>query len=583
MNSEKKLTGYPSIDKPWLKYYSEDAKNTTIPEYTIWEYMYENNKNNPNDIALIYFGKKISYGELFRNIAKCACALQSIGVKQNEIVTIALPSIPETLYLVYALNRIGAVANMIHPLAGANEIRDYLNEVESRFFFMFNTTYNIVATVLEQTQVEKNIVISPAESMQLGIKQLYELKNKKISLSVDKSCMLWSDFFNLGNIKHFLNCKKNINSVAIISHTGGTTGEPKGVMVSDMNVNAIIVQIGCTLPHRRQETTLVVLPPFINYSLVNAMLEPLALGFKVALIPEYKPEMFHKYLKQYRPNHINSIPLYLEALLSNEKLKKMDMSCLINVVSGGYELNEEKERAINFFISERGAQSNISKGLGSTELTCCATFTYKECNKLGSVGIPLVLNNCKIVDPKTDDELKYNEIGEICFCSPTLMIGYYKKREATDAIIKVHDDGKRWIHTGDLGYITENGIIYIKDRIKRILTTKGNDGIMTKLFPARIENAVLRHSAVKLCCAIGIPNVERINIPKVFIVLNNGYYENKQLTENIIAHCHKFLPDYMVPEVVEYVNDLPRTERGKVDYRALERMAEEQTETIIKN
>lgn len=575
MSETKKLTGYPSIDKPWLKYYSEEARNAQIPECTIWEYMYRNNKDYPNDTALLYFGRKISYGELFKNIDKCAAALLNLGVKENDIVTVALPSIPEALYLVYALNKIGAVANMIHPLAGAREIRDYLNEVSGKYFFMFTGTYDIVAPILEETQVEKAIVISPGESLPFGIRLLYNMKNKAPDLSATRCCIYWKEFIKLGKNSSVVAVNKDIASVALISHTGGTTGEPKGVMVSDRNVNAIIMQIGCTLSHHRQETTLVVLPPFINYSLVNAMFEPLALGFKTALIPDYKPECFHKYFKQYHPNHINSIPHYLEAILGNEKLKNMDMSCIINIVSGGDGLNEEKEKAINEFLHDRGVITNVRKGLGSTELVSCATFSYKECNEIGSVGIPLLLNNCKIIDPDTGNELKYNEIGEICFSSPTLMIGYYNKQEATDSIIKLHDDGQRWIHTGDLGFITEDGVIFVKGRIKRMICTKGNDGISTKIFPDRIERVVSEHPAVSICCSVGVPDEIRNNIPMVYVVINEGYSESEELTESILTQCKNQLPNYMVPEIVKYMEELPRTNRGKVDYRALEKMAEE--------
>ena len=575
MNSEKKCTGYPSIDKPWLKYYSEKALNTPIPECTIWEYMYENNKDHLNDTALVYFGKKIVYAELFRNIDKCAHALKAFGVKENEIVTVALPSIPEALYLVYALNKVGAVANMIHPLAGAGEIKNYLNEVNTKHFFMFTGTYDIISSTLSETSVEKAVVISAAESLPFGIKQLYCAKNKAPDLSATPSCIYWKDFLNLGKAAPFDAVKKDITSVALISHTGGTTGDPKGVMVSDRNVNAIIMQVGSSFPHERQQTTLVVLPPFINYSLVNAMLESLVLGLKVVLIPEYKPEMFHKYLKQYHPNHLNSIPPYLEAFLTNEKLKKMDLSCLVNVVAGGDGLNTENEKAINAFLRERGATCNVTKGLGSTELVCCATYSYEACNEIGSVGIPLMLNTCKIMDPDSGAEMKYNEIGEICFCSPTLMIGYYNRQDATDAIIKVHEDGNRWIHTGDLGYLTEDGVLYVKGRIKRIMTTRGTDGIASKLFPDRIESTVSQHPAVNLCCAIGVPDEERVNIPKVVIVLNEGYAQSDALTQEILAHCKEELPHYMLPEIVEYMEQLPRTERGKIDYRALEKMAQE--------
>ena len=571
---EKKLTGYPSIDKPWLKYYSEEAINATLLECTIYEYLYENNKDYPNDIALEYMGAKITYGELFLHIGECEKSLTALQVKQGDIVTVALPSIPEALYMVYALNKMGAVANMIHPLAGEKEILHYLNEVSSEVAVIFEGTYKIVQNSIHTTTVKKAVVVSAGDSLPFGIKQLYLLKNKLPVFSADSMFMNWKQFIANGKSVTAVSVKKDSSAVAVISHTGGTTGEPKGVMCSDRNINALIWQIGCNLPHGRQERYLVVLPPFINYSLVNAMLEPLAFGFCVILIPAYDPNKFDEYIKKYRPNHISSIPAYWEACLSNEKLKHMDLSCLKYIFYGGDAMNVKKEAEVNELLANGGANIKLRKGLGSTEMVSAATVTYDDCNMPGSVGAPLVKINCKIVEPDTFDELTYNQEGEICFAGDTLMLGYYNKLDATDEIVKIHPDGQRWIHTGDLGYITENGVLFITGRIKRIIMTKGKDGVVTKMFPDRIEKAVLKHPAVGLCCVIGVADDARIHYAKAVVVLNSECKANDQLTKEIIQNCKDVLPEYMVPETVEYRTDLPRTERGKVDYRELEREAE---------
>ncbi len=221
-----------------------------------------------------------------------------------------------------------------------------------------------------------------------------------------------------------------------------------------------------------------------------------------------------------------------------------------------------------------GAQMPLRKGLGSTEMISAATITYDDCNMPGSVGAPLVRVNCKIVEPGTFDELIYNQEGEICIAGDTLMLGYYNKPEATDEIVKIHPDGERWIHTGDLGYITEKGVLFITGRIKRIIMTKGKDGVVTKMFPDRIEKAVLEHPAVGLCCAIGVEDAARIHYAKAVVVLNEGFTTSEKLTQQIIENCKQKLPEYMVPEAIEYRSDLLRTERGKVDYRALEKEAE---------
>ena len=565
MTEEKTLTGYPSIDKPWLKYYSEEAINAPLPECTIYEYLWEHNKDFPKDIALEYMGRKISYGELFIHIDECVKALTALNVKKGDIVTIALPSIPEALYMVYALNKMGAIANMIHPLAGEQELINYLNEVNSDVAVIFEGTYNIIEKSIGTSSVKKAVVVSAGDSLPLGIKQLYMMKNKLPKFPSNGMFMNWKQFIANGKNVNPSYAQKDSSTVAVISHTGGTTGEPKGVMCSDKNVNAEIWQIGCNLPHERQERVLVVLPPFINYSLVNAMLEPLAFGFSVILVPKYEPEKFDEYVRKYRPNHLNSIPAYYEACLYNEKLKQMDLSCLKYIFYGGDAMNVKKEEEVNKLLASCGVKMKLRKGLGSTEMVSAATVTYDDCNMLGSVGAPLVRVNCKIVEPGTLDELAYNQEGEICFAGDTLMLGYYNKPEATDEIIKIHSDGQRWIHTGDLGYVTESGVLFVSGRIKRIIMTKGKDGVITKMFPDRIEKAV------GLCCAIGVEDEKRIHYAKAVVVLNDGYTSSKQLSQDIINKCKDILPEYMIPEVIEYRTDLPRTERGKVDYRALEK------------
>lgn len=567
-------TGYPSIDKPWLKYYPKELTELPLPECTIYEYLLQNNTEYPNDIAINYLGREIPYKELFDRIDQTAAAFQSLGVKNGEIVTVALPSIPEAVYCVYALNKIGAVANMIHPLAGKNEIINYLNEVESRVAVLFDATYRIISDSISQTHLCHTIIVSAGCSMPNGIKQLYNIKNGKNKLPDDTGFMTWNTFFSSGKNHAAEASRKDIDSLAIISHTGGTTGEPKGVMCSDRNINTLIWQVGHVLPSKRQDHMLVVLPPFVNYSLVNGIFEPLSLGHTVILIPAYKPDCFIKYVKKYKPNHINSIPAYMEAILKIKDAGSADLSCLQYVYYGGEAMDVGTEEAINSLLLSRGAHYKMGKGLGSTEMVSSATLALPDHNIPGSAGIPFPLVNCSICDPQTYEECSYNTEGEICFSGNTVMLGYYHHQQATNDIIKVHKDGQRWLHTGDLGYISDDGDVFVTGRIKRILMTKGKDQQITKIFPDRIEKVLYSHPAIDLCCVIGIPDEQRINYPKAYIVLKQGTEESEKTTNSIIEFCKQNLPEYMVPEEIEYRIDLPRTDRGKVDYRVLEKQTQ---------
>jgi long-chain acyl-CoA synthetase len=343
-------------------------------------------------------------------------------------------------------------------------------------------------------------------------------------------------------------------------------------MVSDYNVNAEIWQVVKTMENKRQQVMMAVLPPFVNYSLVNTMLEPLYAGFTTVLLPKYEPEKFAEYVTKYRVNHVNSIPAYWEALLTIPNIQKYYLSGLGFVFYGGEGMPKDKEEKVNEVLASCGAKVKLQKGLGMTELTSAATATFESVNatSTGIVGIPLAKMIVKAVDVDDGAEKTYGEEGELCITGPTVMLGYYHNKSATDDLIKTDDDGVRWIHTGDLGRINQDGVVRITGRVKRIIMTKGSDGQVTKMFPNRIEKAVHTDDSVGLCCVVGVPDEQRINVPKAYIVLNPGFEKTEETKQKIIQNCKKMLPGYMVPEEIEFRDSLPRTPRGKIDYRALE-------------
>ena len=567
----KTMNAYPSIDKPWLKFYTPEVVNGDLPECTIYDFMMQNNKDHPSDIAINYLGNKITYGDLFRNIDKAAAAFLNAGVKEKEIVTVALPSIPEAIYCVYALNKIGAIANMIHPLAGKSETAFYVNEVKSRIVLIFDGAYETVADILPTTTAEKVIVVSVGDSLPRLKQAAYALKVKQPKLD-NSLFQSWKSFISDGAKTEVKAVKRDYKETAIISHTGGTTGEPKGCMVSDYNVNAEIWQVVKTMENKRQQVMMAVLPPFVNYSLVNTMLEPLYAGFTTVLLPKYEPEKFAEYVTKYHVNHVNSIPAYWGALLTIPNIQKYDLSSLGFVFYGGEGMPKDKEEKVNEVLASCGAKVKLQKGLGMTELTSAATATFENVNatSTGIVGIPLAKMIVKAVDVDDGAEKIYGEEGELCITGPTVMLGYFHNKSATDDLIKTDEGGVRWIHTGDLGRINQDGVVRITGRVKRIIMTKGSDGQVTKMFPNRIEKAVHTDDSVGLCCVVGVPDEQRINVPKAYIVLTPGFEKTEETKQKIIQNCKKMLPGYMVPEEIEFRDSLPRTPRGKNDYRALE-------------
>lgn len=568
MKTTHNMTGFPSIDKPWLKYYSDEIINAQVPERTLYENLVENNREYPKDVALNYMGRKITYEELFANIDKTCAAFLKAGVKAGEIVTVALPSMPEALYCVYALNKIGAVANMIHPLAGKDETIKYINEVRSRVAVVFDAAYDYLKESVNLISAELIIVASPGDLLPLPLKVAYSLKVKKPNLD-NKTFKTWKTFIREGEGQIIGNYKKDCHSMALISHTGGTTGDPKGVMCSDINCNSLMWQNLCNFEYERQEVCMAVLPPFVNYSLVESMLEMLSAGFEVVLIPKYKPENFAKYVRKYHPNHILSIPSYWEALLRIKNIEKEDFSCLKHLFYGGESMNAEMEAEVNNILAKCGAKTELCKGLGATEIVAGATMSYAECNPPNSVGIPMSKINCKIVNPGTTEEISYNQEGEICFSGDTLMLGYFENEKATADVIKKHEDGHFWLHTGDIGHIDEEGIIYVTGRIKRIIMTRDRSGQVTKMFPDRIEKVIHSHPSVEVCCVIGVKDKSRIHYPKAFVVLKEDK-KYDDIFKEVYNLCENNLPDYMIPDDIEVIDVLPHTSRGKIDYRALE-------------
>ena len=536
----------------------------------MFDLIYENNKDYPNELALKYMDIQVTFAEMWDHIEEVVKSLNALGVREGEIITIAMPNTPEFVYLAYAINRVGAVMNIIHPLPGKEELLGYLEEAQSRYFFMFDGTYAIIKDSLKETPVKKAIVVSPAYSLAPIKRTLYKLaKFPKLDKSM---CIDWGTFLKNGKNASAHTVKKDPQKMAVISHTGGTTGEPKGVMLTDYAMNSVAYQVWQTfdLADRRQLSILVVLPPFVNYSFVNGIHEGLTMGDTLALLPEFKPEDFAEYYKQYKPNVINSIPQYCLAMLNDPKLKEMDLSELKYVVAGGEAMDATAEAELNAFLKDHGADMQVTKGYGCTEFTSVVTFTYPEVNFLHSVGIPFPFVNVKIVDPDTNEELPCGERGELCVTGPGLMLGYYNNPEATDNIVKVHADGQRWLHMGDLGFVDEDGIVYITGRIKRIIMTKGDDGNVTKMFPDRIENVVNKCEDVNASCVIGVKDDERIHYPKAYIELKDVTMDKDLVRENILEICRKKLPNYQIPVEFEFISELPRTERGKIDYKVLD-------------
>jgi len=574
MNMEERKTrhGYPSVDKPWLKYYKPEHIGEQLPHCTLYELFINENRHHHDDVAILFLGKQISYGEMNCHIDQCTKALLAMGATHDDIVTIAMPSTPEAAYIFYAVNRIGAVANMIHPLTSREEIISQLNEVKSRFFFMFTPTYNILRGTIADTSVETSVVVLPVQSMSPVIRMAYSIQNRRRGIKSDKHFITWKAFIAGGNTitTPLPTAERAHDDWAVISYTGGTTGKPKGVVCTNNNIIAQMRQITEGRGVKRQDVMMIQLPPFINYSLVT-IIESFSYGFKTLLIPHYRPEKLVHYIHKNKVTFTHSIPAYWEPLL-HIKVKPNHLASLRAIASGGEGMNTHTEKEINKKLRSGGANIQLMKGMGMTESTSGVVGTYPNCNIEGSIGIPFIMTNCKITDTSTGQELTYNQTGEICFAGPTIMWGYYGNPEATDQIIETDSQGTRWLHTGDIGYMNNDGIIFLTGRMKRLIMQRDNQCMVKKISPERIEEAISQHPAVAACCVVGIPDTARIARPVAVVELLENQTSTPHLREEITQLCATTLPSYMVPTEIIITPAMPRTDRGKIDYRAVEQM-----------
>ena len=574
---EKKRTGYPSVDKPWLKYYSEEAINAKLPECTIYEYLYENNKAHLNDTALLYFDGKTTYGQLFERIGQAAKAYRRAGVQRGDIVTLCTVTTPETVYSLYALNLLGAASNMVDPRTGEEGIVHYLAETHTKVLVVISAALPKTTAILDRTQVEKVIVVSPGDSMPLPVKLGYRLTQGRSDPKPpeDARYIAWKDFVGAswqdGPVAPTPYAK---DAPAVIVHTGGTTGTPKGAIITDDNFNAMVVlQKYSRTRMERGHRFLDIMPPFIAYGLVCGISNPLNLGLQIIIIPKFNPAEFDKLILKHRPNHALGVPAYFESLTKSEHMRNADLSFIENFITGGDKIAPSTETLINDFLLAHHSKYKLHKGYGMTELSSTATYSVcDECNLPGSVGIPLFRNNIKIVNPGTQKELPYNELGEICMTSPTMVPGYYANEQATEETFITHGDGQRWIHTGDIGHMNGDGVLFIVDRMKRMIVRA--DGF--KVYPSVIENTVTKHLAVAACAVVGAGEgaYSQGMVPKAFVVFkrDSGRQADEMLAE-IKDLCRRELPEYAQPASYTVLDSLPLTPIGKIDYRALERLA----------
>ena len=562
-------TGKPSIDKPWLKYYSDESIKSSVPDnLSVYQYMRSMNAKNPNRIAINYYGNLFTYQDLFKLIDEYASKYSSLGIKEGDIVTICMPSTPETVISFYALNKLGAVCDMLDPRSNPEQMDYYLKQNNSKLLILCENYYKKLIDVCEHSNLSKLILFPITPSAPLKLKLLINAKTKLDNFGAKKSSKVlsWKDFEKLPVSDKFEE-KNNSKDLAVIIHSSGTTSLPKGIVLTNKNVNSLAFQYKLTTLNTEPGSKfLSVIPAFASFGIVASINLPLTLSMENILVPIVNSKIFIENMKKNKINFTLTIPSNFVSLSRYNK-NDIDLTGLYGPGVGGYSLDSVKEQKVQDYLKAHNSPVPMLSGRGMSELSSTACLEVPECAKMLSSGIPLPKNSVSIFEPKTDRELSYNQEGEICVTGPTIMYGYLNNPQKTYETILKHSDGKMWLHSGDIGVMDEDGRLTVVGRLERMII-KGIDGF--KIFPQKIEEVIVHSKYVDACTVVGFNTQECGIVPKAYIVLKDEYKDNKDTAiKEIKELCISKLSIRAIPDIFEVIDSMPYTSMGKVDFKLL--------------
>ncbi len=554
------------MERPWLKHYGPVPHHLEYPAGSMSDQVLAHAAKEPQREALSFMGRSISYGSMAQKIAKTAAAFYAWGIRKGDRVTLCMPNVPQTVYCLYALNELGAVASLIHPLSAQKEILHFLSEVDSSTLVTLHQFYEKIMKVQEEYPL-KRLLITDIDDALFGIKKVgycLGIKRKFPKLQPARNLLCWKDFLALGKEAH----KEPMTAQdgAVILFSGGTTGVNKGILLTNGNFNALALQTAamCNRPVAGKRL-LAAMPMFHGFGLGVCVHTALACGASSVLVPRFNVKEYAKLIKREKPNYIAGVPALFEALTRTKELDGVDLSFLLGVFSGGDSLSVELKRKMDAFLAERGSLVPIREGYGTTECVTASCLTPDGEAREGSIGLPFPDMDYAICKVGTVQEVPYGEEGEICLTGPTVMQGYLNRPEETANALKVHADGRTWLHTGDLGIMDADGFIYFRQRIKRVIVTNGYN-----VYPSQIENVLDGHPKVQLSCVIGIPDEMRGQMVKAFVVPKAGIVPDEALKEELLTYCKTYVSGFARPRQLEFRADLPKTLVGKVAYKKLE-------------
>lgn len=557
------------VKMPWLNSLGDMPSHLDYFQGSMFEAVKAVADKYPNNVAFDFMGRSTSYKKMLEQIENCAKSLRTIGVREGDAVTIAMPNCPQAIYMFYAVNRVGAIANMVHPLSSEKELEFYINESKSVTVVTLDQFYGKFEAIRQNTCAVNIVIASIRDELSKPVKAGYMLtEGRKIEkIPADAPVIRWKEFMRLGRAcfwQHQVGRKGD--DPAVILYSGGTTGTTKGILLTNLNFNALAQQIiGVNPMFRPGDKMLSAMPLFHGFGLGVCIHSMLASGGRCILVPRFTAESYAKLITKYRCNFIAGVPTLYEALLRLPSMEKADLSCLKGVFSGGDSLSIELKKKFDKFLGDHRAPVRIREGYGTTETVtaCCLTPHHKT--KEGSCGLPFPDTYIKVVKPGTDEELPFGEEGEVLLSGPTVMREYIHHPEETAKTLRRHEDGLTWVYTGDLGYMDEEGFTFFKGRIKRMIISSGYN-----IYPAQIENILDANSLVHMSCVIGVPDAYRMQRVKAFVMLKPGVSATEETKQAILEYCRKHIAKYAMPKDIEFRESLPKTLVGKVAYRVLE-------------
>nr|MDD5837233.1 class I adenylate-forming enzyme family protein [Eubacteriales bacterium] len=570
---------------PWLKYFGDIPAHLDYPSGSMYEAVRESAQRlkKMNSVAYEFQGKKTTYKQFLNKIELLGKAYRSIGINEGDTVTVCMPNTPQGVDTFYALNRIGAVPAMIHPLSAVGEIAFYINTAQSKAVLVVDLFYEKVLEALKQVDHPVKVVVAHIkDELPFPLNMLYPLtlKKKPAPLPKDnKDVIDWADFVSAGKKAPALtNEFPKKDDTAVILFSGGTTGTSKGIQLTNLNMNALAAQVASNAGFSMEGLRMFsVMPLFHGFGLGVGIHTALMASGTCIIIPQFTIQTYARDVKKYKPNVIVGVPTLYEALLRSEGFD-FDLSFLRGMFCGGDSLSVELKKKVDKFLKDHNATIQVREGYGTTECVTASCLTPYDTYREGSIGIPFSDTYYAIVNPQNDTEVPYGEEGEICICGPTVMKGYLNNAEETASTLRVHADGNVWLHTGDLGVMDEDGFVYYKQRMKRLIIVSG-----INVYPSQVENAIDAHPDVLLSCAVGVPDPYKMHVVKAFVVLRQGVDPSDKIKEEIIENCKKNISRYGVPKEIEFRTELPKTLVGKVAYRVLEEEEAKKYEQAKKN